>query len=75
MPIEGTLKLQPSGRWAIARPGEAAWEISPGTIIRLEVGGELKQTRMDYSHDRPGGYYSIDGYTLRDGLRAAIGSE
>jgi hypothetical protein len=29
----------------------------------------LKLTRMEYDE----GYYSIDGYPLRDGLRAAIG--
>jgi hypothetical protein len=30
---------------------------------------------MEYSHDKPGGYYSVDGYSPRDGVRAAIGSE
>jgi hypothetical protein len=28
---------------------------------------------MEYSHDEPGGYYTADGYPLRDGLRTAIG--
>jgi len=46
-----------------------------GELFRIEVAGELKLTRMEYRH-LPGGdgaYYSVDGYPLRDGLRAAIG--
>ena len=39
---EGTLKIQPYGRWASAYRG------------------------------KPGEYYSIDGYHLHDGLRAAF---
>jgi hypothetical protein len=44
-------------------------------LFRVEVAGVtgLQLTRMEYSHDEPGGYYSVDGYPLRDGLRAAIG--
>jgi hypothetical protein len=32
---------------------------------------------MEYRHFSTGGgeYYSVDGYPLRDGLRAAIGEE
>jgi hypothetical protein len=46
-------------------------------LFHVEVAGakELQLTRMEYRH-LPGGdgaYYSIDGYPLRDGLRAAIG--
>jgi hypothetical protein len=40
-------------------------------LFRVEVGGELKLTRLEYVH-LPG--YSIDGYPLRNGLRAAIGA-
>ena len=57
------------------RPGRLPVEITSGELFRVEVGGELKLTRMEYRH-LPGGdgaYYSVDGYPLRDGLRAAIG--
>jgi hypothetical protein len=44
-------------------------EITSGDLLRVEFAGQLKLTRMEYDE----GYYSIDGYPLRDGLRAAIG--
>ena len=72
---ESTLRMMASGRWAIYRPGRLPVEITSGELFRVEVGGELKLTRMEYRH-LPGGdsaYYSIDGYPLRDGLHAAIG--
>jgi hypothetical protein len=73
---EGTLRLQPSGRWAIVRSGHMLTEITSGDVFRVEVDSELKLTRMEYRHfDRGGEYYSVDGFPLRDGLRAAIGSE
>ena len=34
----------------------------------------LRLTRMEHSRHE-GGYYSFDGYPLRDGLRAAFGEE
>jgi hypothetical protein len=43
-------------------------------LFRVEVAGVtgLQLTRMEYNHtDRC--YYAVDGYPLRDGLRAAIG--
>jgi hypothetical protein len=44
-------------------------------LFRIEVAGELKLTRMEYRHlpEGYGAYYSVDGYPLRGGLRAAIG--
>jgi hypothetical protein len=68
---EGTLRIMASGRWAIYRPGRLPVEITSGELFRVEVAGELKLTRMAYDE----GYYSIDGYPLRDGLRAAIGEQ
>jgi hypothetical protein len=71
---EGTLRMMASGRWAVYRPGRVPVEIMSGELFRIEVVGakELKLTRMEYDQiDRQ--YYSIDGYPLRDGLRAAIG--
>jgi hypothetical protein len=69
---EGTLRMMASGRWAVYRPGRLPVEITSGESFRVDVGGELKLTRMEYDHaDRR--YYSIDGYPLRDGLHAAIG--
>ena len=67
--IEGTLRKMPSGRWAVCRPEREPIEITSGELFSVEVDGELKLTRMEYDE----GYYSIDAYPLRDGLRAAIG--
>jgi hypothetical protein len=52
----------------------------------MVIDGELRPTRMDFRHfsgpmkgrqyrGLPGEYYSVDGYWLRDGLRAAIGEQ
>ena len=76
---EGVLRMQPSGRWAVCRPGREPREISSGEPFRVEVGGakELQLTRMEYRHLRRGGgeYFSVDDYPLRDGLRAAVGEQ
>jgi hypothetical protein len=72
---EGTLRMQSSGRWAIIRPGHAPYEITSGDVFHVEVDGELKITRMKWAHGERVWYYSVDGYQLRDGLRAAIGAE
>jgi hypothetical protein len=66
---EGILRMMASGRWAVCRPGQEPVEISSGQLFRVEVAGELQPTRMEFDE----GYYSIDDYPLRDGLRAAIG--
>jgi hypothetical protein len=80
---EGTLRMQPSGRWAVCRPGHDPVEITSGEVFRIEVPGKegLQLTRMEFRHrtsvspaELPLGYYSVDRYPLRDGLRAAIGS-
>ena len=82
---EGILQMQPSGRWAVFRTGRAPVEITSGELFRIEVAGELKVTRMEFRHltgpmkgreyrgSVGGEYYSIDGYHLTNGLRAAIG--
>lgn len=74
---EGILRMQPSGRWAVCRPGREPAEITSGETFRVEVLGanELRLTRMEFGHRDHGEreYYSVDGYQLRDGLRAAIG--
>jgi hypothetical protein len=72
---EGVLQMQPSGRWAVCRPGRAPVVITSGELFRVEVGGELMVTRMEFAHGQPGEYYSVDGYRLLNGLRAAIGEE
>jgi hypothetical protein len=70
---EGTLRMQPSGRWAVCRPGCDPIQIRSGDVFRVEVPGEdgLRRTRME--HKLGEGYYRVNGYNLRDGLRAAIG--
>jgi Domain of unknown function (DUF5348) len=70
---EGTLHLQASGRWAIMRTGREPFELTSGDVFRVEVGGKLQVTRMGHLWGE--GYYSVDGYKLRDGMRAAIGVE
>jgi hypothetical protein len=70
---EGTLHLQPSGRWAILRPGREPFELTPVDVFRVEVDGKLQMTRMGRLWGE--GYNSAEGYPLRDGMRAAIGVE
>jgi hypothetical protein len=72
---EGTLRMQSNQRWAIIRPGCAPYELTSGDVFRVEVDGELKPTRMEWALGKAGRYYSVDGYPLRAGLRAAIGAE
>jgi hypothetical protein len=47
---EGILQIQPSGRWAVCRPGRAPVEITSGELFRIEVDGELKLTQMEFRH-------------------------
>ena len=68
---EGTLRMRPSRRLTICRPGrEPVVEITSGELFRVEVNGVLRVTRM--SHTPISGYFSIDDYELRDGIRAEI---
>lgn len=39
---EGILQMQPSGRWAVVRPGRQPVEITSGELFRIEVNGVLK---------------------------------
>ena len=70
---EGTLRMMPSGQWAVCRPGETPHEITAGDLFRIEFAGKLHPTRMEFRHSPRRGYYTVDGFPLRDGLRAAIG--
>jgi hypothetical protein len=76
----GTLQRQPSGRWAICRPGRMV-EITSGDLVHVEVKGELKPTALSsgisagrsrgaHTEGSRASYYSVDGYALRDGMRA-----
>ena len=70
---QGTLQMQPTGRWAIAAPGREPVTIPVGEIFMLEVPGtrELKRARME-QHPGSGEYYVVQGYSLREGLRAGF---
>jgi hypothetical protein len=68
---EGILKMQPTGRWAVCRPGKTPHEITSGNLFRIDFAGLLQPTRMGFRR----GYYTVDGYPLRNGLRAALGAE
>jgi hypothetical protein len=72
--MTGTLRLQPSGSWAIAWPGREPVRIRAGESFKLEVDGQMRRTRMEYRDARwqEQGYYSADGYRLADGLRAGF---
>src|ERR1700736_6034934 len=73
---EGVLRLQPSGRWAVCRPGCQPVEITSGHAFRMAVPGtdQLVITTMEYRHFRNGGgeYYSTNGLWLEDGLRVVF---
>jgi hypothetical protein len=80
---EGRLRMQPSGRWAIVRPGRRPVVLYTGETFLVEVAGELKPTRMEFRHftgpmkghtlrGQPGEYYSVDDYHLANGMRAAL---
>jgi hypothetical protein len=71
---DGTLQMQPSGRWAVCRLGHDPVEITSGELYRIEVDGKLQVRRMDYA---PGwrGYYAVGGPPLCAGMRAVIGGE
>ena len=73
---EGVLRMLSSGRWAIIRSGYSPHEGTSGDVFRIEVGGKLVTTRMEFARTRFGGeYYSVDGHKLRSGMRPAIGVE
>ena len=65
----GILRMMASGRWAVCRAGRGPVEITSGERFRIEFLGEMRLTRMEFRR----GYYTVDGYPLHDGLRAAIG--
>jgi hypothetical protein len=71
----GILRMMPSGLWAVCRPGETPHEITAGDLFLVEFAGKLQLTRMKFRYRPRRGYYTVDGYPLRDGLRAAIGAE
>ena len=68
--IEGTLNKMLSGRWAVCRSGKNPIEIMSGDVFRIEVNGKMRLTRMEFEEGR--GYYSVDDYELKSGLRAAL---
>jgi hypothetical protein len=85
---EGILQLQASGRWAVFCPNRRPVELTSGEVFRIQVDDMpgLQVTRMEFRHFQgpmkgrslrgsSGEYYSVDGYWLRNGLRAAIGVE
>jgi hypothetical protein len=68
----GILRMQPSRRWSVCRPGHEPSEITSGEVFRIEADGVLHVRRMEYAPGR--GYYAVGGPELRSGMRAAIGS-
>ena len=77
---EGILRMMASRRWAVCRPWQEPVEIKSGELFHVEVAGAsgLQLTRMGSSivPTRQGSwravYYSVDGYPLRNGIRAAV---
>ena len=74
---EGVLRRQSNRRWAIVRPDHDPYVLTSGEVFRVEVDGKLALTRMAFASARRGGgeYYSVDGFELRNGLRAATGAD
>ena len=74
----GALKLA-AGRWQIVNNAGEIHELTSGEVFHVEAdlgkisGFGLVTTRLEFAHDGKGGgsYYSVDGYPLRTGLRAA----
>jgi hypothetical protein len=66
---EGTLRLQPSGRWAVCRPGREPVEIPAGEVFLLEVPGhrQLQQTRMEFRRFEARTHFSTVG-TFRSSM-------
>ena len=64
--------MMASGRWAVCRAGREPVEITIGERFRVEFQGKLHLTRMEFRHSPQRGYYTVDGFPLRDGLRATI---
>ena len=64
------LNMNDLGRWEIIREGRIPYELSSGSVVLLEVDGVLRLTSVEYGHDGRG-YYSVNGYLLAGGLRAA----
>ena len=69
----GILRMMPSGLRAVCRSGEPPQEITAGDLFLIEFAGKLQLTRMKFRYHPRRGYYTVGGYPLRDGLRAAIG--
>jgi hypothetical protein len=76
--IKGTLRMLPSGQWAIAAPGREPVSIVAGEIFLLEVLGERKLMRVRMER-KEGGWHAIFSgargerrVELRDGLRAGF---
>jgi hypothetical protein len=72
---EGILRMMASGQWAVCRPGETPQELTAGDLFLIEFAGKLQLKRMKCRYRPRHGYYTVDGYPLRDGLRAAIGED
>jgi hypothetical protein len=70
---EGTLRMLPSGQWAVCRPGETPHEIASGDLFHIAFAGKLQLTRMKFQYRPRRGHYTVHGNPLRDGLRAEIG--
>jgi hypothetical protein len=73
MKTDSQLRQLPGGQWTIKAIGREPVPILAGEIFLIEVPGytELQGTRMEMA--RPSGeYYSVDGYELRDGMRAGF---
>jgi hypothetical protein len=75
---EGTLRMQPTGQWAIQAPGHEPVPIVAGEKFLLEVQGERRMMRVRMER-KEGRWYAVL-YTgraarrveLRDGLRASF---
>jgi hypothetical protein len=78
MLTDSTLRLQPSGAWAIQAPGREPVPIVAGEVFMLEVHGERRLMRVRMEMSERGWYAVFSGsrgerrVELREGLRAGF---
>ena len=69
------MRMMASGQWAVCRPGETRQELTAGDLFLIEFASKLQLKRMKCRYRPRRGCCTVDGYPLRDGLRAAIGED
>lgn len=67
--MHGILRLNNIGRWEIVWSDGSIVELICGDVFEIETDFGMRKTRME---EIMGNYYTVDGFTLKDGLKATI---